>query len=72
MLRIFFRFHRKLLASLFEPPGENFDYLQWIARLTCHVPDKGFKALRHCGFTPHVGTWKGPAARTCRQRLDGR
>ena len=37
-------------ASLFVPPGENFDYLDWIARLTSHVPDKGFKALRYCGF----------------------
>jgi hypothetical protein len=37
-------------ASLFDPPGENFDYLDWIARLTSHVPDKGFKAIRYCGF----------------------
>jgi hypothetical protein len=49
-------------ASLFDPPGDNFDYLEWIARLTCHVPDKGFKALRYCGF--YSNRSRGAARRT--------
>ena len=36
-------------ASLFDPPGENFDYLEWIARLTSHIPERGAQSLHYYG-----------------------
>jgi hypothetical protein len=36
-------------ASLFEPRGETFDYLEWIARLTSHIPDKGAQTVHYYG-----------------------
>lgn len=35
--------------SLFEPAGQIFDSLEWIARVTCHIPQKGAQTLRYCG-----------------------
>ena len=31
--------------SLFEPAGQIYDYLEWIARLTCHIPEKGAQTI---------------------------
>ena len=36
-------------ASLFERPGETFDYLEWIARLTSHIPEKGAQTVHYYG-----------------------
>jgi hypothetical protein len=36
-------------ASLFDPPGENFDYLDWIARLTSHIPEPGAQSIHYYG-----------------------
>ncbi len=35
--------------ALFEPPSERFDYLEWIARLTQHIPDKGMQMVHYMG-----------------------
>ena len=37
-------------ASLFDPPGEHVGYLEWIARLTSHIPDRGAQGQRYYGF----------------------
>ena len=29
------------IGALFEPESRTFDYLDWIARLTSHIPDRG-------------------------------
>ena len=41
--------------SLFEPNGQVFDYLEWIARLTSHIPDKGAQTVHYYGLCgrPH-------------------
>jgi len=33
--------------SLFEPAGQIFDSLEWIARVTCHIHQKGAQTLRY-------------------------
>lgn len=35
--------------ALLEPAGQIFDSLEWIARMTCHIPQKGAQTLRYCG-----------------------
>lgn len=39
------------IGGLFEPPSESLDYLEWIARLTSHVPDRG------CQLTHYMGVY---------------
>ena len=52
--------HRLHDACLFEPQGEIFDYLQWIARLTSHIPDPGSQTIRYYGAysSAHRGKMK--------------
>ncbi|MCI0413643.1 hypothetical protein L0222_12690 [bacterium] len=35
--------------SLFEPAGQIFDYLEWIAKVTCHIPEKGAQLVHYYG-----------------------
>ncbi len=37
------------IGGLFEPFSRSFDYLDWIARLTSHVPDKGMQLTHYFG-----------------------
>ena len=37
------------IGSLFEPESRTFDYLDWIARLTSHIPDKGCQLVHYFG-----------------------
>ena len=35
--------------SLFEAAGQLFDPVDWIARVTLHIPEAGAQTLRYCG-----------------------
>ena len=35
--------------SLFEPAGRIFDYLEWIAKVTSHIPEKGAQLVHYYG-----------------------
>src|SRR3989304_3002611 len=35
--------------SLFEPAAQIFDYLDWIAKVTSHIPEKGAQLLHYYG-----------------------
>src|SRR3990172_4329880 len=35
--------------SLFEPAAQIFDYLEWIAKVTSHIPEKGAQLLHYYG-----------------------
>ena len=35
--------------SLFEPAGQIFDYLEWIAKVTTHIPEKGAQLVHYYG-----------------------
>ena len=35
--------------SLFEPAGQIFDNLEWIAKVTSHIPDKGAQLIHYYG-----------------------
>ncbi|MCI0606295.1 transposase zinc-binding domain-containing protein, partial [bacterium] len=35
--------------SLFEAAGQLFDPIDWIAKLTSHIPEKGAQTIRYCG-----------------------
>lgn len=34
--------------SLFEPDGQVFDPVDWIAKVTSHIPQTGAQILRYC------------------------
>jgi len=36
-------------GGLFSPPGETYDYLEWIARLTLHIPEQGAQLVHYYG-----------------------
>ena len=44
--------------SLFEPNAEVFDSLDWIARLTSHIPDKGAQTIHYYGACSNVSRGK--------------
>jgi len=50
--------------SLFEAAGQIYDYLEWIARVTCHIPEKGAQTIRYCGAcsNSHRGKMRKRAA----------
>jgi len=51
MLRVFFKFKRKLLGDLCRcAVQETMDYLEFIARVTSHIPDKGQVTVRYYGL----------------------
>ncbi len=52
---------------LFEPNGQILDPLEWIAKLTLHIPDHGAQTIRYCGRYSNVSRAK--AAR-CAQLAD--
>jgi len=35
--------------SLFEPAGQIIDFLEWIAKLTSHIPEKGAQLVHYYG-----------------------
>lgn len=37
------------IGALLEPPSESFDYLDWIARLTSHIPERGAQLVHYFG-----------------------
>jgi len=39
----------QLCDSLFEPAGQIFDYLEWIAKVTTHIPEKGAQLVHYYG-----------------------
>jgi len=56
--------------KLFSPPGETYDYLEWIARLTLHIPEQSAQTVHYYGAysNAHRGlrgrAWNGrPASR---------
>jgi hypothetical protein len=46
---------------LFEPYGQILDPLDWIARVTLHIPDQGAQTIRYYGRYSNV--WRGKAAK---------
>ena len=48
-------------GGLFEPFSRSFDYLDWIARLTSHVPEKGMQLTHYFGVYSNV--YRGKAAK---------
>ena len=51
MLRVFFKFKRRLLGDLCRcVEQETMDYLEFIARVTSHIPDKGQVTVRYYGL----------------------
>ena len=36
--------------ALFEPNGQILDPLEWIAKLTLHIPDHGAQTIRYCAI----------------------
>ena len=46
---------------LFEPDGQILDPLEWIAKLTLHIPDQGAQTIRYCGRYSNVS--RGKAAK---------
>ena len=38
----------------FEPNGQILDPLEWIAKLTLHIPDHGAQTIRYCGHYSNV------------------
>ena len=51
---------------LFEPNGQILDPLEWIAKLTLHIPDHGAQTIRYCGRYSNVSRAK--AARCGHER----
>jgi len=47
-------------GGLFEPFSRSFDYLDWIARLTSHVPEKGMQ-LTHYNVA-NLFMWREPSS----------
>jgi len=43
---------------LFEPNGQILDPLEWIAKLTLHIPDHGAQTIRYCGRYSNVSRGK--------------
>ena len=39
----------QLCDSLFEAAGQLFDPVDWIAKVTSHIPEKGAQTIRYCG-----------------------
>jgi hypothetical protein len=51
MLRVFFKFKRKLLGDLCRcAERETMDYLEFVARVVSHIPDKGQVTVRYYGL----------------------
>jgi hypothetical protein len=46
---------------LFEPYGQILDPLDWIAKVTLHIPDQGAQTIRYYGRYSNV--WRGKAAK---------
>jgi hypothetical protein len=38
----------QLCDSLFEVAGQLFDPIDWIAKVTSHIPEKGAQTIRYC------------------------
>ena len=45
---------------------KTFDALNWLAQLTCHIPNRGEQMVRYYGY--YSSQVPGPDARDCRYR----
>ena len=48
--------------SLFEPAAQIFDYLEWIAKVTSHIPEKGAQLLHY--YSGYSNSHRGKRAKS--------
>ncbi len=49
------------IGALFEPDSRTFDYVDWIARLTSHIPDKDCQMIHY--FAAYSNAHRGKEAK---------